>query len=56
MISKPNSLIARIFKARYYLNGSFLTAELGSNPSFVWRSIWEAQKVLAVGITWGVAD
>jgi len=34
-ITKPNSLVARIFKARYFPSGSYLTATLGHNPSYV---------------------
>jgi hypothetical protein len=34
-----NSLVARIFKARYFPNGTYLTASLGHNPSYVWHSI-----------------
>uniref|UniRef100_A0A803NFH1 Reverse transcriptase domain-containing protein n=1 Tax=Cannabis sativa TaxID=3483 RepID=A0A803NFH1_CANSA len=51
-----NSLVARIFKARYYPNGSFLTASLGSNPSYVWRSILEAQKLVVSGVRWTVGN
>ncbi|XP_074377914.1 uncharacterized protein LOC141719436 [Apium graveolens] len=35
-----------VFKARYYPTGNYLGAKLGESPSFVWRSIMEAQNVL----------
>lgn len=35
----PEKLVSRIFKARYYPSDSFLTAKLGSNPSYIWRSV-----------------
>lgn len=38
-----DSLAARIYKARYYPMGSFLTAKLGGNPSYIWRSVLAAQ-------------
>uniref|UniRef100_A0A803QEC5 Reverse transcriptase zinc-binding domain-containing protein n=1 Tax=Cannabis sativa TaxID=3483 RepID=A0A803QEC5_CANSA len=38
-----------MYKARYYPNGNFLSATLGSNPSFIWRSIFEAQSVVRHG-------
>ncbi|XP_030504952.1 uncharacterized protein LOC115719917 [Cannabis sativa] len=44
-----NSLVGKIYKARYYLNGSFISAELGQNPSFIWRSIWAAQMLVKAG-------
>jgi len=34
-ITKPESLVARIFKARYFPNGTFLTAQIGHNPNYV---------------------
>lgn len=37
-------------KAKYYPNTSFLNAEMGANPSYVWRSIMAA----SVGIRAGV--
>lgn len=45
----PESLVGRIFKARYYASGDYLNAELGSNPSFVWRSMFEAQQIVKLG-------
>lgn len=47
LISYPNKLVSRIMKARYYPAGSFLTAKLGSNPSYIWRSILEAQNLVS---------
>uniref|UniRef100_A0A803PEE1 Reverse transcriptase domain-containing protein n=1 Tax=Cannabis sativa TaxID=3483 RepID=A0A803PEE1_CANSA len=56
LLSRPNSLVARVYKARYFPNESFLTAQLGNNPSFVWRSIWEAQDIVRKGTRWQVGD
>lgn len=36
---RPDSLIARIFKARYFPHGDIWRATVGSYPSFGWRSI-----------------
>uniref|UniRef100_A0A803QEG5 Reverse transcriptase n=1 Tax=Cannabis sativa TaxID=3483 RepID=A0A803QEG5_CANSA len=46
LLTRPSSLVSRIFKARYYVDGNFLNAQLGSNPSFIWRSIVEAQDLV----------
>jgi len=37
--TEPDSHAACIFKARYFPSGTYLTAQLGHNPSYVWRSI-----------------
>lgn len=39
LLTRPNSLVGIFFSARYYSRGSFLDASLGSNPSFIWRSV-----------------
>ena len=48
-LTNLNSLVARLFKARYFPNTSFLEDFLGSNPSYVWRSILVAQKAISLG-------
>ncbi|KAJ9153303.1 hypothetical protein P3X46_026756 [Hevea brasiliensis] len=50
-----NSL-ARILKAKYYPNVSFLEAPIGNNPSYVWRSIRESQSLIRDGLLWRVGD
>ncbi|XP_010490159.1 PREDICTED: uncharacterized protein LOC104767890 [Camelina sativa] len=50
MLMNPNSLIARVFKSRYFSKSSPLSAKLGSRPSFAWRSIHEAQELLKQGV------
>lgn len=56
IIQYPNSLIARIFKARYFPNSTFLEAKIGNCPSFVWRSIWETQPIIYKGVRWRVGN
>uniref|UniRef100_A0A803PC62 Uncharacterized protein n=1 Tax=Cannabis sativa TaxID=3483 RepID=A0A803PC62_CANSA len=56
LISRPQSLVAKVYKARYFPNESFLMAQLGNNPNFVWRSIWEAQDIVHKGIQWQVGN
>ena len=54
LLSEMSSLVARVLKARYYPNTSFLKAKLGSNPSYVWRSIIAAQKLIRSGARWHI--
>jgi hypothetical protein len=53
---KPTSLVARLFKARYFPQNSFLSSSIGNNPSFAWRSIWRARQVLLLGCRWQIGD
>ena len=39
LLYNPDRLVARILRAKYYLNGDILTITRGYNPSFRWRSI-----------------
>lgn len=56
VLSNPTSLIARLYKAIYFLDGSFLTAEMGETPSFSWRSILRAKHVLRAGLLWKIGS
>lgn len=50
LIQYPEKLVSRIYKARYYPQGNFLNAKIGSNPSFIWWSFHESQSVIRKGI------
>jgi hypothetical protein len=56
LIQNPESLVARIMKAKYYPNTNFLDAEIGRNPSYAWRSIWNSKKLLKEGLIWRVGN
>ena len=56
LIHNNQSLFYRVYKARYFPNCSFMLAELGPNPSFVWRSLLAARDVIREGSTWRVGD
>lgn len=56
MLSKPHTLVFRIFKARVFPQSPFLDAKLGYNPSFVWRSIWKARETLTLGCRCSIGD
>ncbi|CAN1125061.1 Putative ribonuclease H protein At1g65750 [Linum perenne] len=46
--TNPITLVSKIYKAKYYPRGDFLSAEQGANPSLVWQSIWQARMVTHV--------
>ena len=49
MIKNPQSLMAKVFKSRYFKASNPLNAPLGTRPSFSWRSIHTAQKLIQQG-------
>lgn len=46
VMNKSQSFISNIMKARYFPNYSFREANLGRNPSYVWRSIYATKDVV----------
>ena len=44
LVQNPDSLVARIFREKYYGGKSFLNSRLGPWPSYARRSIWNAKK------------
>lgn len=54
--TQSEKLSSKIYKARYFFDCHFLDSQLGNNPSFVWRSIWEAKQVVREGVRWRVGD
>jgi hypothetical protein len=56
IMMNPGTLVARIFKARYFPHSSFLEANVGNNPSYVWRCLWKSRCVLTLGCRWRIGD
>jgi hypothetical protein len=54
MMTKPNSLVARLYKARYFPNSSLFDSKIGNNPSYAWRGIWKARHILMHGCRWSI--
>lgn len=50
ILQYPDSLMARILKAKYFKHSCFLNAKVGSQPSFVWRSILWGRMVFQNGL------
>ncbi|KAK9697199.1 hypothetical protein RND81_08G020800 [Saponaria officinalis] len=40
------TIATRVIKGKYFPDSSFMEAELGHNPSYTWRGLWEARDVL----------
>ena len=56
IMTNPQTLIARMYKARYFLHSNFFEAPLVHKPSFVWRSICNAKFILRAGSRWKIGD
>ena len=56
ILKNPNSLIARIYKAKYFPFSDILSAKLGCSPSYAWRSIFNSLEVIRRGIRWRVGN
>ncbi|KAG7591227.1 Reverse transcriptase domain [Arabidopsis thaliana x Arabidopsis arenosa] len=50
LLTKPSTLLGRVYKARYYNRKGFMDAVIGSRPSYVWRSIIHGRDLLAKGL------
>ena len=56
ILSSPNSLMARVFKAKYFPYDDFLNSKKGGSPSYVWRSIHNSLGVIKKGTRWRVGN
>lgn len=56
LLQFSNSLVSKVLRAMYYKNSDFLHASLGSNTSFVWRSILWGRQGIKAGIRWRIGN
>jgi hypothetical protein len=56
ILTKPHSLVAKLYKARYFPNSSFFESKIGNNPSYAWRGIWKARDILINGCRWRIGN
>ena len=56
LITSTQSLFYKVYKARYFPKCSFLEAEFGKNPSFVWRSLMASRDIILEGSRWQMGD
>ena len=46
LLNESNLLVFAVMKAKYYPKTTFLNAEVGANPNYVWRSIMAALRAV----------
>jgi len=56
LLQDGTSLVARVLKARHYPSAHVLSARLGSNPSYTWRSLHSMREVIEQGSRWIVGN
>jgi hypothetical protein len=56
LLVNHDTILSKVFKAKYYPKEGFLDGKLGHNPSYVWRSIQASQVVVKRGLRWRIGD
>ena len=56
ILQQPNSLVHRIYKAKYFAKESFLNAQVGRRPSYAWRIILAARDIIKKGSWWCIGN
>ncbi|CAL1353552.1 unnamed protein product [Linum trigynum] len=56
ILNEPQSLIAQVYKGKYFPQGSFLTTTARSRPSWGWQSILHGRHLLERGLRWQVGN
>ena len=56
MMNNHDSLCYRVFKARFFANGSILDAKESSLGSYAWKSILSARDIIKKWAVWRIGD
>ncbi|GAA0163406.1 hypothetical protein LIER_39590 [Lithospermum erythrorhizon] len=56
IITNPQGQLARVYKARYFLHGTFWDAQLGTKPYYTWRSLLQVREFLNRMVDWSIGD
>ncbi|KAL1225298.1 putative mitochondrial protein [Cardamine amara subsp. amara] len=56
LLSEPQSLLSRLYKAKYYADNDFIEPTHGSRPSYAWRSILYGRELLERGVMKSIRD
>lgn len=56
LIEKPNALLSRVLKARYYPDCHLIHARRIGGASYTWSGLWEAKEEIKKGLRWVLGD
>ncbi|XP_010513002.1 PREDICTED: uncharacterized protein LOC104788940 [Camelina sativa] len=56
ILQRPDNLIYRLLKARYFRDTSFFSASWGTKPSYSWNSLRFGRELLKSGIQYSIGD
>ena len=56
ILTNPTSLVAQIYKVRYFPYNDILGSKLGCSPSYAWWSIHNSLEVIRKGTRWRVGN
>ncbi|CAL1376389.1 unnamed protein product [Linum trigynum] len=56
ILTDPHSLLAQVYKGKYFPNGTFLNATARSRPSWGWQSVLYGRQLLEEGLRWHIGD
>ena len=54
LLSRPQSLVARVYGARFFPTGRVMEAKHGSNSNYIWRSIRGTLHLIRAGARWRI--
>jgi hypothetical protein len=56
LLKKPDSLCARLLKAKYYPNGNLLDTVFSSDASASWKGVEHGLELLKKGVIWRIGN
>ncbi|KAL0284392.1 UNVERIFIED_CONTAM: putative mitochondrial protein [Sesamum angustifolium] len=54
LLSRPESLVSKVLKAKYFQRTHLFEAQIGTRPSYTWRSLFAALNLLKAGCRWWI--
>lgn len=55
-ITNPDSLVTKVYKARYFADCQILKTRKVRGSNYIWEGIWEGKKMLKKGYRWVLGD